>query len=271
MAGARRAKYIVTSVWTHPANNHRRLRAVAGAATFQFRARVLRRRTLARLGQQSLIWADPHRRSTAKVAYASLPDYPEMLTWRQNLRPGDLFIDVGANIGTYSIWAGELGAAVIALEPAEDTFKLLKENVLLNGYTITPVCTAAGANSGTARFTSGQDSLNHLDLEGNVEIDIVTIDSLIQDRFVAGVKVDVEGFEMDVLRGCEKALADHRIKLLQLEWNSLSRRAVGTDRQPIADLLSRYGYGLYRPNHGGELVPLTDTTFGPDVFAQVQI
>ena len=61
------------------------------------------------------------------TVYGNPPNYPEMVTWRQVLRPADLFVDVGANIGSYSIWAGEMGANVIALEPADDTFALLSE------------------------------------------------------------------------------------------------------------------------------------------------
>ena len=57
-----------------------------------------------------------------------------MIAWRRVLRPGDLFLDVGANVGSYTIWAGELGADVIALEPAPDTYALLLENIDLNGY-----------------------------------------------------------------------------------------------------------------------------------------
>jgi hypothetical protein len=96
---------------------------------------------------------------------------------------------------------------------------------------------------------------------------VVTIDSIIGKRTAAGMKVDVEGFELDVLRGCAQALSEHRLKLIQLEWNATSQRAVGTDRRPIADLLTRHGYGLYRPDGSGVLVPITDTSFGPDIFA----
>jgi FkbM family methyltransferase len=45
-----------------------------------------------------------------------------MQVWRQALRGGGLFLDVGANVGAYTIWAAECGAEVIALEPAADTF-----------------------------------------------------------------------------------------------------------------------------------------------------
>jgi FkbM family methyltransferase len=261
-------KKIATFIWTHPANEGKRARALLRAASFQVRARLVHRRTLARLGDRSKVWADLHRTAAAKVVYANPPDHPEMLTWRQVLRPGDLFIDVGANIGSYAIWAGELGAEVIALEPAGDTFALLMENVALNGYPVKPIEAAAGSACGTTRFTTGQDCVNRLDPDGTSETMMVTIDSVIKDRTVAGMKVDVEGFEIEVLRGCERALSEHRIGLIQLEWNAASRVAVGADRRPVADLLAGHGYSLFRPDRQGALVPLTDSNFGPDVFAR---
>jgi FkbM family methyltransferase len=259
---------VVRFVWTHPANQGQRARAVFRAARFQARARILHRRTLAQLGHQSRLWADLHRTAASKVVYANPPDHAEMLAWRRFLRPGDLFVDVGANIGSYAIWAAELGAEVIALEPAVDTFGLLTENVSLNGYPIRTIQAAAGASCGSAQFTVGQDSVNHLDPAGAVEIAVVTVDSIVADRTVAGMKVDVEGFELEVLRGCRRALSEHRLRLIQLEWNATSLDAVGADRQPVADLLAEHGYSLWRPNGEGVLMSLTDTAVGADVFAR---
>jgi len=259
---------VVTFIWRHPANRRQRVRALCRAVRFQIRGRVLRKPTVARLGNRSQILAVLHRTSAAKVIYANPPDYCEMLAWRRVLRPGDVFIDVGSNVGVYAIWAAEKGADVVALEPALDTFRLLKKNITLNGYRVHAINAAAGSVSGTTRFTSGQDSVNHFDPSGTVEIPVVTLDTVIGDRAVAGVKIDVEGFELDVLRGCVRALSERRILLIQLEWNSTSLSAVGTDRRPLADLLSACGYGLYRPDGSGALVPLTDLNFGPDVFAR---
>jgi FkbM family methyltransferase len=262
------AKGIVDFIWTHPANEKEQVRALLRAISFQARGRLLHQRTLARLGDRSVVWVDLHRPAASKVLYANPPDHPEMLVWRQVLRPGDLFIDIGANIGTYTIWAGELGAEVIALEPARDTFALLVENIALNGYPVKPIEAAAGSACEIARFTSGRDCANRLDPEGSVDTTVVTIDSVIGDGVAAGMKVDVEGFEIEVLQGCERALSEHRIKLLQLEWNSTSKTAVGTDRAPVADLLGKYEYSLWRPDAEGTLVPMTDISFGPDVFAR---
>jgi FkbM family methyltransferase len=267
-AAAADTKNVVKFVWEHPANEGERARAMLRAVGFQVRGRVLHRRTLARLGERSLIWAELHRTGASRVVYANPPDHREMLTWRNSLRRGDLFIDVGSNVGSYAIWAAELGAEVIALEPAEDTFALLEENVALNGYPIRTVRAAAGAAPGTARFTSGRDCVNRLDPEGASETAVVTIDSVIGNRTVAGMKVDVEGFEIDVLRGCERALSQQRVRLIQLEWNSTSMQAVRADRRPVADLLAGHGYRLYRPDPGGSLALESDLRFGPDVFAR---
>jgi FkbM family methyltransferase len=259
---------VVRFVWDHPSNAGHRPRALLRLAGYQFQARLLRRRAIARLGERSQIWVDLHRTSASKVIYANPPDMAEMQVWRQALRGGGLFLDVGANVGTYTIWAAECGAEVIALEPAADTFGLLLENVALNGYRVKTIQAAASTHCGSARFTAGRDSGNHLDPNGPVEARLVTIDSLIEERNVVGMKIDVEGFEIDVLQGCTRALSEGRIGLIQLEWNTLSQRALGTDRRPVADLLAQHGYQLYRPDLQGYLLPVTDPGYGADVFAR---
>jgi FkbM family methyltransferase len=209
LAMARGLKQAVYA-WSHPANCRgagHRIRAILRLVCFQVRGRVFRGRTIVPIGTRSVIWADPRHYATVKVVCANPPDYPEMLAWSQFLRPGDIFVDVGANVGTYSIWAADLGAKVIALEPAEETYGLLAENVQLNGYDIRTIMAAAGPACGTTRFTRGLDDQNHIDFAGSAEVKVITIDSIIRDRKIAGMKVDVEGFEADVLHGSERALS----------------------------------------------------------------
>ena len=228
---------VIRYVWRHPANSGQRTRALLRAVSFQAGGRVLGRRAIARLGERSRLWVDLHRTAAAMALYANPPDMPEMRAWRRALASGGLFIDVGANIGTYTIWAAELGAEVIALEPAADTFEILRrehraERIPGDRAAGTP-CRRPGC--GTARFTAGLDAGNTLAASGRgpVQANMVTLDSLIGDRRVGfGLKVDVEGFEIDVLRGCARALAGRRIGLIQLEWNQMSRLAVGIGGVP---------------------------------------
>jgi FkbM family methyltransferase len=258
---------VVRYVWGHPANSGHRAGALLRAARYQARTRLLHRRTVARLGERSLLWVDRHRTAASMVLYANPPDLPEMLAWRRTLRSGGLFVDVGANVGTYTIWAAELGAEVIALEPAADTFSLLEENIALNGYQVRALRAAAGDHCGSARFTTGLDAANRLAPDGPAVTRLLTVDSLIGSRPVTGMKIDVEGFEIDVLRGAARALAGRRIGLIQIEWNQMSTFALGTDRRPVAELLAGYGYRLYRPDATGRLIPVVDPGFGADVFA----
>jgi FkbM family methyltransferase len=155
------------------------------------------------------------------------------------------------------------------VEPGSDAFALLAENVCLNGYSVELIQSAAAARSGTARFTSGPDcAVNRIDPVGAVEVKLVTVDELLAGRVACGVKIDVEGFEIDVLRGCVEGLAAGRIHLLQIEWNRSSETSVGTDRRPIASLLASFGYRLYRPSSDGRLVDAGRfPSYGPDVFA----
>ena len=136
------------------------------------------------------------------------------------------------------------------------------QNIALNGYPVEAVRAAAGSTCGTASFTTGRDCVNHLDVHGAAQTTMVTVDSLIGNRTVAGMKVDVEGFEIEVLSGCSQALAERRIKLIQFEWNTASQEAVGSSRRPLADLLAEHGYGLYRPDISGRLMPAAGFDFG---------
>lgn len=129
------ASSVTAFIWQHPANRRRRVKQLAKACDFQLRTRLLGTRFQTPFGNQGgKIWVDLHRTAATKALYANPPDWPHMLVWQRRLTANDIFIDVGANVGTYSVLAASLGAQVIALEPATDTVKLLRENVELNSF-----------------------------------------------------------------------------------------------------------------------------------------
>jgi FkbM family methyltransferase len=263
------ARSVATFVWRHPANRDRRVRALLRAGSFQLRGRVLRRPVVARLGNASRLWCELHVTASSKVAYANPPDWNEMMAWRRLLGPGDLFVDGGANIGPYTVWAAELGARVIAVEPDAAAVARLRRNISLNARPVELVTAALTAVPGPVRMTVGLGAANHLVPDGGTEVPGTTLDELLGGRTAAGVKLDLEGAERPAIEGAATALSEHRITCLQIEWNECSSSLLGETREPIARLLSGWGYRLHRPDGVGRLVPVDDPSFGPDVFAVV--
>lgn len=247
---ARQALRMCAFLLRHPANRGKRVRQFGRAVAFQLRGRVLGRPTLVPLGESSHILAEVHDYSATLCVYANPPDYFELRHWAVVLHPGDLFIDVGANVGTYTIWAAEHGASVISVEPDPEARRRLRRNLALNGYEADIVPLALANRPGRTLFTVGRGQTNRfansVDTEA-VSVEATTLDELIGNRFVAGVKIDVEGAERLVLEGAARALSEGRIRLLQLEWNARSLDLLGEGRRPVADLLESHGYRLFRP------------------------
>jgi FkbM family methyltransferase len=207
--------------------------------------------------------------SSSSVVFALLPDWPAMGIWREWLRPGDTFVDVGANVGLYTLLAAECGCRVIAVEPAPDMAMRLRHHVRLNGCADVVVYECAlmdkpgrvrmvgpDANRRSAQSSAG---------EGSVEAR--TLDEVMGSSSIRGMKIDVEGNERLVLEGSAALLADGRVELIQLEWNSTSLAALDEDRRPLAQLLRTAGFTLFQAEGFRLVGPLDEPAFGGDVFA----
>jgi FkbM family methyltransferase len=261
------------AAWTHPANSGHRISAVLRVLTFYVRGYVFHRRTLATVGTHSKMWADTRVTSTARVVLGDPPDWQAVQAWKRLLGPGALFVDVGANAGTYSLWAADLGATVIAVEPNRESRAQLEENAALNGYTFEIHPVALAAAPGVMRFTEGLGTMNHLLVDTSdegVEVEVSTLDEILGDRKADGVKIDVEGAERLVLDGASKALAEGRLPVIQMEWNGMSEWTVRESRTALAELLGSNGYRLCRPDMQGRLQPFdanSQRVSSEDVFA----
>lgn len=133
------------------------------------------------------------------------------------LDSGDVFYDVGAHVGFYSILAsrkvGRTGH-VVAIEPFAGNIASLRRHVALNDLSnIQIVEAAAGEASGEARFRqAGASQMGRVDPTGGDAVAMVCIDDLVAAGAPAPdvVKIDVEGHELAVLRGAARTLRAHR-------------------------------------------------------------
>lgn len=168
------------------------------------------------------------------------------------LRPGGFFVDVGANVGVYTLWAarcvGEEGR-VEAFEPVPEPRAWLERNVALNGFTQVSIL-PKGLGESPGRITlyrplraSGLSSRYLAERDGPVEVEVTTLD----DHFADGratpdlLKIDVEGMELEVLKGGRALLAAAEPPLLVLEAQPKHLEAAGTSYAELCAFLREAG------------------------------
>lgn len=204
--------------------------------------------------------------ATGLVCFGFL-EWHETVFVARALREGDLFLDVGANIGTFSVVAGTFvpGVQVISVEPGDDAHTLLIENLALNQLPVDQVVgQVIGDRVGKVSFTKGLDVLNAVATDrsaATVTLDQTTVDELADGRAVSLMKVDVEGVELSVFRGAAAQLAMRPGPVIIFEINGFCRK-YGVEPAEIIGFLQEAGYRVYE--YDGVANELTEYT-GNDV------
>jgi FkbM family methyltransferase len=184
--------------------------------------------------------------------YAGLHEFGDMAFLLHFLREGDFFLDVGANVGSYSLLSsGVCKARTIAFEPIPSTFNILASNVTLNklGNLVTTINSAVGAAKGTLIFISDSDTTNHVledgaKAENTVKVPVITIDESLDGHEPSLIKIDVEGYETEALKGMAKTLDTPSLKAIIIELNGSGAR-YGYDEEAIHQLLKSKGFKPY--------------------------
>lgn len=237
LPAARTGGNTVQYIWNHPGVRDGRLRALSRYVGWQVWERTARRPVTTRLPAGALMRCYPHSAAASMMLYCRLPEWDSMRFVLDYLRPGDVFVDVGANVGSYTLLAGEVpGVRVVAFEPASLAFPRLSENVRLNHrMDITLHRSAVGQTDTEALLTVDLDSTNRIVPVGGEsgrteQVRMVRLDTVIGDRSdVAMIKIDVEGHEPEVLAGAEQLLRRCRPALV-VEHNDADRLAAFFDK-----------------------------------------
>ena len=148
------------------------------------------------------------------------------------LKKDAIVVDVGANIGWYTLLAAKtvgVNGKVIAFEPAPENYRLLKKSIKINNFNNVIAYRLCVSNiSGTNKLYLGTQNLGGHSLKtksGNNSIDVktTTLDTTLKELHVENVdllKIDVEGAEPEVIEGCLHYLSNRKIKNIFLEWNA---------------------------------------------------
>jgi FkbM family methyltransferase len=246
------------SIWKHPANRGKQAEAIARYFWWQSTKRLGRPHfDLPFHGLKLRCHADSHSASAA-LYFSGLPDYREMQFIRRYLRPGDCFIDVGANVGVYTLLAASIvgpAGTVHAFEPMPRTHARLRENVEINGLAhVSCHGIALSEHVGPAQFAAPvDDSLPSLAYGQSpaaiIEVQCSTLDSAFPEGTITMMKLDVEGAEPLILRGASQHLAAGNPPVIQIEMDGFSTR-FGIETHDFIDEIVARGYdiAIYDPD-----------------------
>lgn len=225
-------------------------RVVRGAARRCFRRRVL---------------SEMRKGNTTRTAgrselrgYGYDMQYPDRLVWIHQVYeivccdvygarrlPADPFIvDIGANVGTFSLYARWVrpGARITAVEPMNENLDYLRRNLArCEGSTVNIVAAAAGAAEGVANVAGPTSDSAGIDVGEGQETPVIPASQLL-DRHVDLLKIDVEGAEVDVLKGASDAL--RCVDRIVLEYHQYRQRP--NELPGIMQLLAEREFDRFR-------------------------
>jgi len=167
----------------------------------------------------------------------------------------DVFLDIGAHLGKYSIPLSRIASKVVAVEADPENFKCLKRNIDLNKIkNITAVNIAAWDKSAVVKFyftigsggrTAKEDLPDHRYTNGYIELQAEAMDQILRSHGISRVdwiKIDVEGAEYEVLKGLKETLVMQKPKVIVEVMKSNKKRVLTLMRNLgyNTELISKY-------------------------------
>ena len=218
---------------------------------WQIKSRLISRRFVHKwIGDSSFFVRNGETGLTGNI-YVGLHEFQDMVFLLHLLRSGDLFIDIGANSGSYTILASSVvGANSLAIEPAPSAYARLVANIKLNQMESRVDARNVGLSSEVGQFllTVDSDTTNHLvageTTERTTLVDVYTADNICSGQSPTLIKIDVEGWELEVLKGAHDTLNNQSLLAIILEING-SGEKLGVADERVLDYLLKFGFEPY--------------------------
>lgn len=254
-------KIMFELLWNHPANaGAGRVRALTKAAAWQAYKRTVgknRPYTIKVYGGMNFQAYSDSTQPGRFLYFGGLPDFEEMTFMQRYLRPGDGFIDGGANEGMFTLLAAKLVGPtgdVHAFEAVPRYLDRLRENVGANGLVcVTIHDKAIGRDPGEVEFAvrgTGSRIQTEHDLDcKTVKAEVVRLDDILPTRDWAMGKLDIEGAEHLALEGATKLLADANPPIWMTELTDRGLRRFDSSEREMRDWVGDQGFDtvLYEP------------------------
>ena len=239
---------LIKFIVTHPLNRSAPARALSRFARWQMAYRLLPHPVALPFVNKTSLVTERNMTGATGNWYCGLHEVDEMGFVLHMLRPADLFMDVGANVGSYTVLAaGAVGASVIAVEPLPSTFSKLQANIIYNMLSdnVDAQCCGLSSIEGELVFTSGLDTMNRIALPDEmlptVSVPVHTLDQICAGRVPRVIKIDVEGHELAILEGGRQTLASPDLEAVLMETND-SGAKYGIIDNSLMEAMGRLGF-----------------------------
>jgi FkbM family methyltransferase len=236
---------------THPLGAKNKKQAIQNFIRWQLGQLFLNRPSLCPFIENAVLLAEKGMTGATGNIYVGLHEFEEMAFLLHLLRAEDTFLDVGANIGSYTVLAAKVvGAESYAFEPSPQTYNHLLNNLFLNRITDRATAINKGVSEAEKElyFTDGLDTINHVvkERKGAIQIKTTSLDSFCNEnnRSPFLIKIDVEGFETEVINGSKNLLVDDALQAIIMELNGSGDR-YGFDEEAIHQQLLNAGFKAY--------------------------
>ncbi len=184
--------------------------------------------------------------------YAGLYDFRAMAFLLHLLRENDRFVDVGSNIGSFTVLASKVvGAECLAIEPIPGSYQYLLDNVSINRVSNLVTCLNVGVGraSGTLEFTCSLDTTNHVLAPGETAEEVIwvpvrSLDAIAGEFAPTLLKIDTEGYETAVIAGADGTLTDERLLAVIVELRGHGRR-YGFDESEVHSHMLNAGFSQF--------------------------
>lgn len=238
-------------ILNHPLNKTRKYDALQRFFKWQVSSRFLPWPIIYPITDKARIIVKKGMAGATGNLYCGLHDYEDMFFLLHFLRSEDLFLDIGANIGSYTVLAsGHCQAQTIAFEPAPATYEFLMDNIRINRMESRVIAynMALGGSEGSIPFTTSLDTINHVAVSGDasaIDVPIKRLDTMVGEKIPQLIKIDVEGYETEVLAGSGDLLDRYELKAIIIELNGAGSN-YGFDESLIHQSLLSHGFLPYQ-------------------------
>jgi len=259
-------KYLLS----HPLNRHHKIYALKRYFCWQIGGRLVCGTTVIPFINDTRLFARPGMVAATLNIYTGLHEFEDMSFVLHCLDKQDTFVDIGANIGSYTVIASAvIGAKCISIEPIPSTFSILLDNIHLNKAAdkVTALNIGVGKETDFLRFTENGDTMNRVvfdtnDQNGNtVNVPVKKLDDILAGSDSVFLKIDVEGFETNVIKGADKLLSGTAVMGIIIELNG-GGNYYGFNELQLHEQILHYGFKpfCYSP-FDRKLIPLKSKNY----------